>query len=347
MSITLTNLTKRYGAVTAVEDVSIEIAHGSLTAVLGPSGSGKSTLLKLVSGLERPDAGAVVIEGEDVTDLDPRRRDIGFCFQHYAPFRHMSVAKNVAFGLKVRKRPSKEIAARVEELLALVKLSDKAGTYPSQLSGGERQRMALARALAIEPRVLLLDEPFGALDAVVRAELRQWVKELHRQIPVTTVLVTHDQHEALEVADQLVVMRAGRVVQSGDPLALYEQPATGFVHEFLGPSTRFEGSVVRPHDLELVGVHEGTLKGRVLGIVSLGFEVQVTVELSDGSTTWVQLSRNELRSAGLRVDRLVGVRRRAGHVGDHGRLVEAVATAQPGGDDGQGAHGGGEVEGRM
>ncbi len=311
MSISLNGLTKRYGATTAVADVSAEIPHGSLTAILGPSGSGKSTLLKLISGLEEPDAGRVVIDGEDVTDVDPRHRDIGFCFQNYAPFRHMNVAKNVGFGLKVRKRSAAEINARVTELLALVKLDDKAERYPSQLSGGERQRMALARALAIEPRVLLLDEPFGALDAVVRQELRQWVKVLHEQIHVTTVLVTHDQQEAMEVADQLIVMRAGHVIQSGNPLALYESPSTDFVHEFLGPSTVFEGVVTRPHDLELVSVYDGTMKGRITSIVSLGFEAQVTVELDDRSTTWVQLSRNELSQMGLRVALLVGVRRRA------------------------------------
>jgi sulfate transport system ATP-binding protein len=310
LSISLSHLSKRYGKTNAVSDVSAEIGHGSLTAILGPSGSGKSTLLKLISGLERPDEGTVVIDGDDVTNVDPRHRDIGFCFQHYAPFRHMNVAKNVAFGLKVRHRPAKEIDVRVNELLALVKLEGKAKNYPSQLSGGERQRMALARALAIEPRVLLLDEPFGALDAVVRAELRHWLKELHAQIHVTTVLVTHDQQEAMEVADQLIVMRSGRVVQSGNPLSLYESPATDFVHEFLGPSTMFQGQVTRPHDLELVSVYQGTVKGRITSIVSLGFEAQVTVELSDGTTTWVQLSRNEISAMGLRVALLVGVRRR-------------------------------------
>ena len=310
MSISLSHLTKHYGQTHAVEDVTADIAHGSLTAVLGPSGSGKSTLLKLISGLEKPDEGKVVIDGEDMTKVDARHRDIGFCFQHYAPFRHMNVAKNVGFGLKVRRRPAKEIENRVNELLALVKLESKAKSFPAQLSGGERQRMALARALAIEPRVLLLDEPFGALDAVVRAELRHWLKELHGQLHVTTVLVTHDQQEAMEVADQLIVMRSGRVVQSGNPLALYESPATDFVHEFLGPSTIFEGEVTRPHDLALVSVHQGAVKGRITSIVSLGFEAQVTVELSDGTSTWVQLSRNELSTMGLRVALLVGVRRR-------------------------------------
>ncbi len=310
MAISLRNLSKHYGKTHAVDDVSAEVAHGSLTAILGPSGSGKSTLLRLISGLEAPDQGTVVIDGVDVTRVDPRHRDIGFCFQHYAPFRHMNVARNVAFGLKVRKRPAREVDERVGELLALVKLEGKAKSYPAQLSGGERQRMALARALAIEPRVLLLDEPFGALDAVVRAELRHWLKELHNQIPVTTVLVTHDQQEAMEVADQLIVMRSGSVVQSGQPLALYESPETDFVHEFLGPSTVFQGVVMRPHDLELVSIGQGEMKGQVTSIVELGFEAQVTVELSDGTTTWVQLSRNELATMGLRVDRLVGVRRR-------------------------------------
>jgi sulfate transport system ATP-binding protein len=310
VSISLSHLTKHYGKVHAVEDVTAEIPHGSLTAILGPSGSGKSTLLKLISGLEAPDTGTVVIDGSDVTDVDPRHRDIGFCFQSYAPFRHMNVSKNVGFGLKVRKRPSSEIDTRVKELLALVKLEDKATNYPAQLSGGERQRMALARALAIEPRVLLLDEPFGALDAVVRSELRQWLKELHHQLNVTTVLVTHDQQEAMEVADQLIVMRTGKVIQSGHPLSLYESPATNFVHEFLGPSTNFEGVVTRPHDLELVAVHQADVKGRITKIVSLGFEAQVTVELTDGTTTWVQLSRNEISTMGLRVALLVGVRRR-------------------------------------
>jgi sulfate transport system ATP-binding protein len=310
VSISLKGLTKHYANTNAVTDVSAEIPHGSLTAILGPSGSGKSTLLKLISGLEIPDAGTVTIDGVDVTNVDPRYRDIGFCFQHYAPFRHMNVARNVGFGLKVRKRDPKEIDERVNELLVLMKLQDKAKSYPAQLSGGERQRMALARALAIEPRVLLLDEPFGALDAQVRAELRQWVRELHEQIQVTTVLVTHDQQEAMEVADQLIVMKSGRVIQAGDPLDLYENPATTFVHEFLGPSTTFGTEVTRPHDLELVSIDEGSVKGRVTSITSLGFETQVTVELSDGTTTWVQLSRNEFAPLTLSVDSLVGVRRR-------------------------------------
>jgi sulfate transport system ATP-binding protein len=310
MSISLSNLTKRYGSNTVVDDVNIDIPEGSLTAILGPSGSGKSTLLKLIAGLEAPDEGRVVIEGDDVTDVDPRYRDIGFCFQHYAPFRHMSVAKNIGFGLRVRKQPKNVIDTKVRELLELVKLEDKSSSYPSQLSGGERQRMALARALAIEPRVLLLDEPFGALDAIVRTELRQWVKELHRQIKVTTVLVTHDQDEAMEVADQLLIMHSGRIEQAGEPTELYERPSTEFVHSFLGPTTMFKGMAVRPHDLELVSPAMGSIEGVVTSIMELGFEVQVTVTLSDGSTPWVQMSRNEFRALATKTGTAVSVRER-------------------------------------
>ena len=310
MSISLSHLTKRYGKDAVVDDVTVEIPESSLTAVLGPSGSGKSTLLKLIAGLERPDEGRVVIEGDDVTDVDPRHRDIGFCFQHYAPFRHMNVARNIGFGLRVRKQPKDVIDAKVAELIELVRLDGKAKSYPAQLSGGERQRMALARALAIEPRVLLLDEPFGALDAQVRTELRQWVKELHRQIKVTTILVTHDQDEAMEVADQLLIMHEGRIEQAGQPTELYERPATEFVHGFLGPTTMFKGASVRPHDLELVRSSEGAIEGTVQAVMELGFEVQVTVALSDGSTPWVQMSRNEFRSLDIGIDSPVSIRER-------------------------------------
>jgi sulfate transport system ATP-binding protein len=310
MSISLSHLTKRYDDDAVVDDVNVEIAEGSLTAVLGPSGSGKSTLLKLIAGLERPDEGRVVIEGDDVTDVDPRHRDIGFCFQHYAPFRHMNVARNIGFGLRVRKQPKDRIDAKVDELIELVRLSGKAKSYPAQLSGGERQRMALARALAIEPRVLLLDEPFGALDALVRTELRQWVKELHQQIKVTTILVTHDQDEAMEVADQLLVMHQGRIEQAGQPSELYERPASAFVHGFLGPTTLFKGVSVRPHDIELVPTSVGAIEGTVQSIMELGFEVHVTVALSDGSFPWVQLSRNEFRNLNVGIGSLVSLRAR-------------------------------------
>jgi sulfate transport system ATP-binding protein len=313
MSISLSHLTKRYGKDAVVDDVTVEIPESSLTAVLGPSGSGKSTLLKLIAGLERPDEGRVIIEGDDVTDVDPRHRDIGFCFQHYAPFRHMNVARNIGFGLRVRKQPKDVIDAKVAELIELVRLDGKAKSYPAQLSGGERQRMALARALAIEPRVLLLDEPFGALDALVRTELRQWVKELHQQIKVTTILVTHDQDEAMEVADQLLIMHDGRIEQAGEPTDLYERPATEFVHGFLGPTTLFKGVSVRPHDLELVAPAEGAIEGTVQSVMELGFEIQVTVALSDGSTPWVQMSRNEFRTLDVEVGSPISVRERASH----------------------------------
>ena len=326
MSISLSHLTKRYGPSTVVDDVSVEIAAGSLTAVLGPSGSGKSTLLKLISGLETLDGGRVVIEGVDVTDVDARYRDIGFCFQHYAPFRHMTVAKNVAFGLKVRKRPRDEIGRKVDELLELVKLEHRADAYPAQLSGGERQRMALARALAIAPRVLLLDEPFGALDAQVRTELRQWVKELHRQIHVTTILVTHDQDEAMEVADQLLIMHHGRIEQTGRPTDLYQRPSTPFVHGFLGPTTLFQGEVVRPHDLALLAPGHGVIDGTVSSITDLGFEVRVVVLLSNGSTPWVQLSRNEFDRLRLQVDSPVSMRERDRRLESGSALTRATQS---------------------
>jgi sulfate/thiosulfate transport system ATP-binding protein len=311
MSISLDNVTKRFGVAFGVEDVTAQIPSGALTAILGPSGAGKSTLLRLIGGLLTPDAGRIWIDGEDVTDVDPRHRNIGFCFQNYAPFRHMTVAKNVAYGLKVRRRPKDEITARVAEMLELVRLSGLAGRYPAQLSGGELQRMALARALAIEPRVLLLDEPFGALDAQVRGELRTWIKELHDTVHVTTVLVTHDQNEALEVADHLVLLDEGQVAQAGTPTELYEHPASDFVLRFLGPSTTLDGESVRPHDLDVVRVGEGT-PATVTEVATLGFEIRISLLLDDGQQVWAQTSRSEYQSLGVTVGDPVGVRRRAG-----------------------------------
>src|SRR4051812_369601 len=211
--IAVNAVTKRFGDFTALDDVSVEVQDGSLTALLGPSGSGKSTLLRIIAGLETPSAGTVVIHGEDVTHLAPQKREIGFVFQHYAAFKHMSVRDNVAFGLKIRRAPKAAVKARVDELLEIVGLTGWANRYPGQLSGGQRQRMALARALAVQPGVLLLDEPFGALDANVRAELREWLRRLHDEMHVTTVLVTHDQEEAMSIADRLVVLDHGRVQQ--------------------------------------------------------------------------------------------------------------------------------------
>ena len=291
MSIEVNSLAKRFGTSVAVENVSFEVPAGTLTALLGPSGGGKSTVLRMIAGLEVPDTGTVRIEGEDVTRVPTRLRGIGFCFQHYAPFRHMTAWENVAFGLKVRHRPKAEIKARVAELLELVRLTGYADRYPSQLSGGQRQRMALARALAVEPRVLLLDEPFGALDAQVRKELRVWLRELHEKVSVTTILVTHDQEEAMEVADRIVIIREGRLEQVGSPAECYDHPANEFVLTFLGPATRIGGTWVRPHDLVLSRLETpGSLRGRLQRIIRLGFETRVEVVLDDGTETWVQLA---------------------------------------------------------
>ena len=245
-----------------------------------------------MAGLEIPDAGTVEIDGEDLTAVPARERGIGFCFQHYAPFRHLTVRRNVAFGLEVRRLPKAEIRRRVDELLELVRIDHLADRYPSQLSGGQRQRMALARALAIEPRVLLLDEPFGALDAQVRQQLRGWLRDLHEKISVTTVLVTHDQEEAMEVADRLAIVNDGRLEQVGTPSEIYDRPDNEFVLKFLGPATELDGEPVRPHDLVLHRQPEpGGRPATVERVTHLGFEVRVDLALDDGSTTWVQLSR--------------------------------------------------------
>ena len=272
MSIAVRNVTKRFGSFTALDNVSLEIPQGRLVALLGPSGSGKTTLLRIIAGLENADSGEVQFDGRDISDRTARERRVGFVFQHYALFRHMTVLENVAFGLRVRPRrlrPSRaEIAARVGQLLDLIQLRNQAGRYPSQLSGGQRQRVALARALAVEPSVLLLDEPFGALDAKVRQELRRWLRELHDEVGVTSVFVTHDQDEALEVADQIAVMNAGKIEQVGTPDEVYHNPASSFVYNFLGNVNLFHGRVdngtaridreatghllfVRPHALEI------------------------------------------------------------------------------------------------
>jgi sulfate transport system ATP-binding protein len=334
VSISLDQVTKRFGVTFGIEDVTAEIPSGSLTAILGPSGAGKSTMLRLIGGLLTPDAGRIYIDDDDVTDVDPRHRNIGFCFQNYAPFRHMTVAKNVAYGLKVRHRPRAEIAERVAEMLELVRLSDLASRYPAQLSGGEMQRMALARALAIAPRVLLLDEPFGALDAQVRAELRTWIKELHDRIHVTTVLVTHDQNEAMEVADTLIVLNHGRVEQSGTPTDLYDHPASEFVLRFLGPSTTIEGHAVRPHDLVIVPAGRGT-PATVTEISTLGFEIRVAVLVHTGDAGWIQQSRAEFDAHPVSIGQAIGIQRRAATVSPVGtRLDPAGRTSGPAADDG-------------
>ena len=308
--IAVTDVSKRFGDFQALEDVSIRVEDGSLTALLGPSGSGKSTLLRVIAGLEMPDAGTVEISGRDATSVPAQKRGIGFVFQHYAAFKHMTVRENVAFGLRVRKRPKAEIAARVDELLRIVGLDGYQGRYPAQLSGGQRQRMALARALAVEPEVLLLDEPFGALDANVRAELREWLRRLHDEVHVTTVLVTHDQEEAMEVADRIVVLNCGRVEQAGPPRELYERPANPFVMGFLGPVARLGNTLVRPHDLRVATEpHEGALEAQVSRVVHLGFEVRAELELDGGEPLSAQLTRDEAAELELRAGDIVWVRR--------------------------------------
>ena len=309
MSILVSSATRRFGDFTALDDVSVEIPSGSLTALLGPSGSGKSTLLRVIAGLERPDAGSVEIDGRDATDLPPQRRGVGFVFQHYAAFKHMTVRENVAFGLKVARRPKAEIRARVDELLELVQLPGLADRYPAQLSGGQRQRMALARSLAVQPSVLLLDEPFGALDARVRKELRAWLRHLHDEVHVTTVFVTHDQEEAMEVADRIVVMNHGRIEQVGGPRDLYEHPANAFVMGFVGPVTRLGELFIRPHDIEVRRQPNGTTsEAMVERLVHLGFEVRADLVLHDGQRLQAQLSREDADELELAQGQLVWVR---------------------------------------
>jgi sulfate transport system ATP-binding protein len=301
MAIEARNVTKCFGDFTALDDVSVEVASGSLTALLGPSGSGKSTLLRVIAGLERPDRGEVYISGEEATGVSPQKRGVGFVFQHYAAFKHMTVWDNVAFGLAVRKRPKAEIKQRVAELLDLVQLNGLAKRYPAQLSGGQRQRMALARALAVEPKVLLLDEPFGALDARVRKELRAWLRRLHDEVHVTTIFVTHDQEEAMELADQIVLMNAGRVEQIGGARDLYERPANEFVMTFVGPVSNFGDELVRPHDIEVSREPNGSgTQATVDRVVHLGFEVRADLTLDDGREVWVQMTRGEAETLDIR-----------------------------------------------
>ena len=308
MSIEIRNISKRFGTFQALDDVSLDVDGGSLTALLGPSGSGKSTLLRIVAGLEWPDTGEILLAGTDATELTPQKRGVGFVFQHYAAFKHMTVRQNIAFGLEVRKRPKQEVRARVDELLALVQLAGFGDRYPGQLSGGQRQRMALARALAPEPKVLLLDEPFGALDARVRAELRVWLRRLHEETHTTTVFVTHDQEEAMEVADRVVVMNRGRVEQVAGPRELYDSPANEFVMSFVGQANRLGDSWVRPHDLELVLAPNGsTREAMVERIVHLGFEVRAELVRDDGEPLAVQLTRDQAEHLELERGQIVYV----------------------------------------
>jgi sulfate transport system ATP-binding protein len=300
MSIEIRNVTKRFGSFVALDDVSLEIPEGSLTAVLGPSGSGKSTLLRIVAGLERPDSGEVRLSGEDATKVAPQRRNVGFVFQHYAAFKHMTVRDNVAFALSIRKRPKHEIRERVDELLELVQLSGFADRYPSKLSGGQRQRMALARALAAKPRVLLLDEPFGALDARVRAELRDWLRRLHEEVHVTTVFVTHDQEEAMEVADRVAVFDHGHLEQVGAPAELYDAPASEFVLRFVGDAVRLGDRLVRPHEIVLKRwPSDGAVEVEIERIAVLGADARVDLADGAGERLTARLRRDEVEDLDL------------------------------------------------
>ena len=312
MSIQVDHVTKRFGAFTVLNDVNLHVQEGELVALLGPSGCGKTTLLRILAGLERPDQGRIFLQGTEVTDQRISERRVGFVFQHYALFRHMTVADNIAFGLTVLPRAQRPSATRIQEkvreLLGLVQLQAMADRYPSQLSGGQRQRVALARALAVEPKLLLLDEPFGALDAKVRKELRRWLRRLHDELHITGILVTHDQEEALEVADEIVVINEGRIEQIGTPDDLYDRPANQFVMRFLGPVTELNNRLVRPHDLELRTSDPGqAMIGRISRIVRVGFEVRVDVT-SDDQIVLVTLTRSEFNALDIGVGSTVWVR---------------------------------------
>ena len=316
MSIEIQNINKFFGDFVALENINLSVPTGQLTAVLGPSGGGKSTLLRVIAGLENADSGTVTIEGIDATGLPAQKRNVGFVFQHYAAFKHMTVAKNIAFGLEIRKLPKKQIAAKVDELLHLVHLTQWADRLPAQLSGGQRQRMALARALAIEPSVLLLDEPFGALDAKVRKELRDWLRRLHDEVHVTTVFVTHDQQEALEVADSIVVINEGRIEQIGAPDDLYDAPANEFVLSFLGPVTRLGGKLIRPHDIEILRYEQAaTATGKITRWTRVGFEIRLEVNSSDPRHTdpiQVVVTRAEANALGVHEGDTVWLRPKVG-----------------------------------
>ncbi len=321
-AITVTGASKRYGDFSALDNVDFVVPTGSLTALLGPSGSGKSTLLRAIAGLDTPDSGTITINGHDVTGVPPQRRGIGFVFQHYAAFKHLTVRDNVAFGLKIRKLPKSEIKDKVDNLLEVVGLAGFQTRYPNQLSGGQRQRMALARALAVDPQVLLLDEPFGALDAKVREDLRAWLRRLHDEVHVTTVLVTHDQSEALDVADRIAVLNKGRIEQVGTPTEVYDSPANPFVMSFLGTVSSLNGILVRPHDIRVGRTPEmaiaagdgtadstGVTRATIERVVHLGFEVRVElISATTGAPFVAQITRGDAEALALRDGDTVYVR---------------------------------------
>ena len=331
MSITIQNVSKHFGSFHAIDSVNLEIKSGSLVALLGPSGSGKSTLLRMIAGLEPPDSGHIYLTGEDATKQSVQERNIGFVFQHYALFKHMTIKKNIAFAMEIRKVPQDLIRKRVDELLDLIQLTGLGDRYPSQLSGGQRQRVALARALAVQPKVLLLDEPFGALDAKVRKELRSWLHNLHKEVNITTVFVTHDQEEAMEVADEIVVMNKGRIEQVGTPAEIYDKPATAFVMSFIGPvnvlpnaaglfasnsttahkngAAHSEVVFLRPHDVEIQTKPEsGFALAKVSRIIHLGREIQTELVLESGQTVTAYVSRDRFDALQLQREQQVYVK---------------------------------------
>jgi sulfate/thiosulfate transport system ATP-binding protein len=325
MGISVQAVSKRFGDFQALDQVSVDIPSGGLVALLGPSGSGKSTLLRSIAGLEMPDSGRIFLTGEDATDRSVQDRQIGFVFQHYALFKHMTVRDNIGFGMSIRKQPDAKIRHRANELLELVQLGGLGDRYPSQLSGGQRQRVALARALAVEPKVLLLDEPFGALDAKVRKDLRVWLRRLHDEVHVTTVFVTHDQEEAMEVADKIVVMNKGKVEQVGTPAQVYDHPTSAFVMSFIGPvnvlpsssrmfqDTGFDSGnpemFLRPHDIIIeLEPNATTVPARVKRLIHRGWEIQAELTLDDGQEMVAHITRDRFDELQLEAQQRVHLR---------------------------------------
>ncbi|MBE9109666.1 TOBE-like domain-containing protein [Nodosilinea sp. LEGE 07298] len=330
MGIRVENVSKRFGEFQALEPINLDIKSGSLVALLGPSGSGKSTLLRVIAGLEQPDTGRIYISAQDATTKAVQDRNVGFVFQHYALFKHLTVRRNIAFALELQKWPKDRIRHRVDTLLDLVQLNGLGDRYPAQLSGGQRQRVALARALAIEPQVLLLDEPFGALDAKVRKDLRDWLRRLHDEVHVTTVFVTHDQEEAMELSDEIVVMSHGRVEQVGSSAEIYENPATPFVMSFIGavnvlsPDNTWKslhrdapahGEVfLRPHDIEIFTTHDnGSVAATVNHIIHLGWTIRVELTLDDGHAITAHINREQYRDLGIQPGQAVYLRAKLIH----------------------------------
>ena len=343
VGIRVENVSKRFGEFQALEPINLDIKSGSLVALLGPSGSGKSTLLRVIAGLEQPDTGRIYISAQDATTKSVQDRHVGFVFQHYALFKHLTVRKNVAFALELQKWQTDRIKHRVDTLLELVQLHGLGDRYPSQLSGGQRQRVALARALAIEPQVLLLDEPFGALDAKVRKDLRDWLRHLHDEVNVTTVFVTHDQEEAMEISDEIVVMSNGRVEQVGSSAEIYENPATPFVMSFIGavnvlsPDSTWKslhrdapthGEVfLRPHDIEIFTTHyDGSVAATVNHIIHLGWTIRIELTLENGHPITAHINREQYRDLGIETGQTVYLRAKLIHsFADSPNYSQAIA----------------------